>query len=125
MYSFDIFDTLITRNTASPYGIFLIMQKLLSKNGIKKEYLFDNFAKLRIKAEKNARQFNVSTEISLIDIYKELAQMFYLDDNELSILMDLEIRTEINCALGIDENIKKTLELVSVLENLLSSHFKN
>ena len=119
MYSFDIFDTLITRNTASPYGIFLIMQKLLSKNGIKKEYLFDNFAKLRIKAEKNARQFNVSTEISLIDIYKELAQMFYLDDNELSILMDLEIRTEINCALGIDENIKKLINLIERNEHVV------
>lgn len=30
MYSFDIFDTLITRTTAEPEGIFILMQERLS-----------------------------------------------------------------------------------------------
>lgn len=33
MYSFDIFDTLITRDLASPEGIFTIMQRILRGEG--------------------------------------------------------------------------------------------
>ena len=33
LYSFDIFDTLITRNMSTPGTIFYIMECLLKKNG--------------------------------------------------------------------------------------------
>ena len=32
LYSFDIYDTLITRKTATPEGIFALMQKQLEEN---------------------------------------------------------------------------------------------
>ena len=32
LYSFDIFDTLITRRTFTPFGIFAIMQKKLNED---------------------------------------------------------------------------------------------
>ena len=46
LYSFDIFDTIITRNTATPDGIFALMQYDLQHNrkyvAIDK-YIKDNF----------------------------------------------------------------------------------
>ena len=44
MISFDVFDTLITRSTAVPKGIFAIMQEILQK---KNEYygISEEFAK--------------------------------------------------------------------------------
>ena len=43
MYSFDIFDTLITRRTATPEGIFLLMQENMKKGGRFDPYLTANF----------------------------------------------------------------------------------
>lgn len=111
MYSFDIFDTLITRNTISPYGIFLIMQEQIKKKNTQSEYLSNHFAELRFKAEKNARDFADSTEISLKDIYIELSKMSYLTDEEIQQLMSFEVQTEIDCAVEIKSNVKKVLEL--------------
>lgn len=46
MYSFDVFDTLITRTTALPNGIFALMQSRLMQerelNGLD-DYVIDNF----------------------------------------------------------------------------------
>ena len=47
--SFDIFDTLITRKTALPTGIFLQVQK--------KENLEAGFCEMRINAENDARMY--------------------------------------------------------------------
>ncbi len=51
MYSFDVFDTLITRTTALPNGIFALMQSRLMQerelNGLD-DYVIDNFFELRI-----------------------------------------------------------------------------
>ena len=49
IYSFDVFDTLITRTTASPLGIFALMQERLQReraeNGLE-DYVIDNFYEL-------------------------------------------------------------------------------
>jgi len=34
MYSFDVFDTVITRNTATPGGIFVLVEDELLKNSL-------------------------------------------------------------------------------------------
>ena len=49
MYSFDVFDTLITRTTALPNGIFALMQSRLEKekafHGLE-DYVIDNLIEL-------------------------------------------------------------------------------
>lgn len=46
MYSFDVFDTLITRTTALPNGIFALMQSRMAQeralHGLD-DYVIDNF----------------------------------------------------------------------------------
>lgn len=109
MYSFDIFDTLITRKTATPTGIFLLMQERMKEKGQYDfpDYLKENFSGLRIKAEKNARRFSDRTEISLPDIYDVLMQMAGISEEEAGALMEMERAAEAECAVGIEENIQK------------------
>lgn len=121
MYSFDVFDTLITRKTASPIGIFLLMQKYLieKKIQIDSAYVSNDFASLRIKAEKNASKFLKKKAINLQDIYNVLAQMSDISDEDSKELMAAEIELEIECAVGIEKNINILLQIHQKKENII------
>lgn len=119
LYSFDVFDTLLTRKTATPDGIFAIMQHELQVNSQwawLPLHVRNNFYHLRISAEKEARKsyryFSSSDEVSLPQIYSFLP----LNDDALSkteLLMDLEIETESKNSIGIRDNINRVLSLLS------------
>ena len=58
VYSFDVFDTLITRTTAEPKGIFTIMEEILRKDALYERYplhLRRHFRQFRVEAEVQAR----------------------------------------------------------------------
>ena len=79
LYSFDVFDTLITRKTQTPKGVFLYMQEELKKI---EEYktIADEFALLRVDAEQKARIFNSGDEIGISDIYKCFVKYCHLPE---------------------------------------------
>ena len=62
-YSFDIFDTLITRLLNEPTDLFSIIET---------KYNITNFKEKRIKAEQKARKNSKYEEITIDDIYSEL-----------------------------------------------------
>ena len=64
MYSFDVFDTLISRKTGSPRGVFLVMQKKLIDQDIFAE-LAPVFAEKRYEAEYIADRMAPGREISI------------------------------------------------------------
>ena len=71
MYSFDIFDTLITRATAEPKGIFKLMQEIMREKGGYPPFLTENFYELRVGAEELAWRYVSSRgkrEVTLSDI---------------------------------------------------------
>ncbi|HEX2861966.1 MAG TPA: hypothetical protein VHN79_10015, partial [Lacunisphaera sp.] len=70
--SFDVFDTLLTRIWAEPSDLFLALGELLHARDLTRLSPVD-FAALRQKAERAARDGSASREISLADIYRELA----------------------------------------------------
>ena len=118
LYSFDVFDTLITRTTATPKGIFAIMQSELCNNPEYKNYpesLKKNFYYLRIDAEKISRYIQRSkikvNEITIDDIYNQLGKGFFLSEEEKETLKSLELKTEIKNFIPISENIKKLSDL--------------
>ena len=88
--SFDIFDTLITRNLSDPYLLFTIVQK-------KYEKLFKtkicNFKKIRLQAERNAHKKTNAEDVSLDLIYENFDNKNNLD---LQKLKELEIKTEVD-----------------------------
>ena len=108
MYSFDVFDTLITRCTAEPKGIFLLMGEKMREGSEYAPFFTENFYELRIGAEEWARahtQGKGKQEVTLKDIYDVLETTSYLTKKQQENLMTLEVETECNSALGICSNI--------------------
>lgn len=122
MISFDIFDTLITRRTLTPKGIFQIMQKKIIKLNTYPTYVADNFALLRIQAEKNARQYYINDskeDVRLVEIYQVFQSMTGLTLGECLDLMRIEIDIECKYIVGIDKNIDKLLEYMKQGEHIV------
>lgn len=111
LYSFDIFDTIITRNTATPEGIFALMQYELqhdSKYACFDEYIKNNFYVLRTNSERLARENFCRRgveEITLQQIYMCMATTGRINDHDTELLMDLELRVEWDNIIGISANI--------------------
>ena len=114
IYSFDIFDTLITRKTATAAGIFLIIQYQLRKAG-RNDYpvnLIEDFYQIRIDAENEARQKSEFEETTFDDIYKEIQLRFKLTPAQIETLKKLEINTELEYSIGIQRNISRVIHLL-------------
>lgn len=113
MYTFDIFDTLITRATATPTGIFVLMQQELMENVSYvhiSEYLRENFFYIRKNAERYIRDIAVKKgkkEITIGQIYDVIQTVDTLDEQDRISLINLELETEKKFALPITENINK------------------
>lgn len=112
-YSYDVFDTLITRKTATPAGIFQIVQsKLINLSQFSEipEYIKNNYVTIRKKIEKDLGrvQFISGTieEISLDDIYNEIATNYCLPLKSIELIKKCEIDTEFENVIGISENIQ-------------------
>lgn len=125
MYSFDVFDTLITRTTATPEGIFALMKDRLREekdsNGLD-EYVIDNFFELRIHSEELSRKAGAGQGIeerSLRDIYEAMSLCGCLSKEQAEYLYQLEQETEIANVMAIPENIQRVKELVSQGERVI------
>ena len=116
MYSFDIFDTLITRSTADPKGIFMLMQKDMKETEEYDSFLLSNFYELRTGAENLARRYAESQgkqEVTLDDIYDAMATTACVTEEQQEKLKKLEIEIECNNVLGLSKNI----DLLKKLKN--------
>ncbi|MDE6139015.1 MAG: hypothetical protein K2F57_06055, partial [Candidatus Gastranaerophilales bacterium] len=120
LYSFDIFDTLITRLTATPYGIFVLMQnELLSDKRYESMSLYfrENFAEYRRMSEHYMYSYNDCIndymDCSFDEIYDNLKSNYNLTDSDVHLLKELELRIEYNNIIGIPVNINIIKDLVA------------
>jgi len=121
LYSFDIFDTLITRRGVEPISIFYyVKEKMNNKNYKFPKYLQENFPQIRKNAESNIREYYNRTiierndkrcEIKLDEIYDRIKIMYNLSDDAAEFLKKLEIEGELKNVLPIKENINILKEL--------------
>jgi len=124
LYSFDVFDTLITRATLTPEGVYTLMQqRLLTDNAYTSLPLFlrSNFNRLRIAYEGLVRQ-NLAQgvqEITLLQIYQALATDYALAPEEIKILSELEQETEYICSIPIRSKIVQLLQLAGAGEKVV------
>lgn len=125
MYSFDVFDTLITRTTAIPQGIFtLIKDKLEGENNIDTldEYVIQNFYELRSHSEELARASHFmqnDEEVDLHDIYLAMATSGVLDTSQIEYLCLVEENIEIANVIAIEENISRLKKLIDQGERVV------
>ncbi|MCR4908580.1 MAG: hypothetical protein K5985_07080 [Lachnospiraceae bacterium] len=116
-YSFDVFDTLITRKTATPGGIFALMQRTLRESeeyAWLDEYLKTSFYSLRVGSEQQARKVyrtESRVEISLEEIYEVMKMTLALDDAGAQRLCALERKTELENIIGVEDNIRRLFAL--------------
>ena len=120
LYSFDIFDTLITRKVANPTGIFILMQNELNKNPEYKDFSDDiktNFFQYRRQAEFRQRRINRgiknNIDISFDDIYRDIKACCALSEEQTKNLKELEIKLELENIIPIEENVNKIKKLLS------------
>lgn len=125
MYSFDVFDTLITRATATPYGIFALMRERLRREQAEsdlEDYVIENFYELRIHSEELMRKSascQKQEEISLRDIYRAMALCGCLDRIQVDLLCSLEEQMELANVVGIDANIQRVRALLAQGERVI------
>ena len=127
IYTFDVFDTLITRKTYSPHGIFYIVQEKLKKNNYKVSSgvnLQESFVKMRINAEREAnRVINYTKkDCNLPDfdeIYRAFSVLYSVTDKECEYLRKLEFEAEKANILPIKENIDMLKKLIEEGEDVV------
>lgn len=119
LYSFDIFDTLITRKTATPTGVFLIMQEKLLIDKSYEDiplYVRENFYTLRQHSEALARKsycIKGCEDKTFEQIYKALSCNGLLSDEQVNRLKELELLVEEECVVGVEENINRIKQYVN------------
>ena len=123
MVSFDVFDTIITRTTDSPLGVFEIMEDTLKCDEtycLIDRYIRENFASIRVAAEINAsRFFNEKNQVTFDDIYSVFQSMTGCEKKIIDEMKQLELATEEKCSVPINENINKIKELHISGENVI------
>lgn len=88
--SFDLFDTLITRDVYNPHEVFVYMEGILKKKyGAK----YQGFAQKRIEAERIAYKRRKQDDIQLNDIYQVYAERYGTIDSDLC---GLEVQSELD-----------------------------
>lgn len=116
LHTFDIFDTLIRRNTVEPEGIFYLVQKKMatySGNSFS-NYLVENYPVIRHQVEFDLRDvFRKTTferdtdkiEVTLAQILDRLKNNFDLDDQQVQLLYNAEVEAEIEAVEPIQSRI--------------------
>ena len=95
VYSWDVFDTLISRRCGSSFGIFDLMGAVYG----------EAFRAARVSSEDIARASR--QEISLEDIYDQLQSSLGWSDEERQRAIDIEIGLEFENVIPITENISR------------------
>ena len=87
--SFDIFDTIVKRDVASPDEVFSLVEKEYNKTHA---VPISGYKEIRCAAEKEAREKSVYSEITLDEIYERLPYDNDLRDELKNIEIDTEYR---------------------------------
>ncbi len=126
MVSFDIFDTLITRMTYTPAGVFAIAAyKVLATYKNERFYydgIVEDFVSLRMSAEKDARRRGTELgkkEITLGDIYNVVQEGSFIDKSIVYQIKEAEVQAEIDCAVAIQQNLEIVKRYCDTGENIV------
>ena len=119
-YSFDIFDTLLSRKLANDKGVFVALREKLKGITVPEfpDHFIDEFVSLRVRAQKVANETSVFPEITLAEIYAALGSDFPdLGAAHLELLQDLEEAIEIENCYPIPQNVAALIEIVDSEHN--------
>lgn len=105
IYSFDVFDTLVTRQFVDPHYIFQEAGKRLADLGFESQFT-SNYRTLRVSAERAVRSHSGGQEITLDQILEEVIRASKLLPTDIVNLREVEISTEIEFAIKVPAGIQ-------------------
>lgn len=121
LYSFDIFDTLISRKVVVPEGIFYYVKEKMRRSDVNFPiHLIDHYADLRQNCESNVREYYAKTqdarhdlrkEIQFFEIFERMKELYDLDDGQVELLKQWELEAELENVIPVTENVEKCLNL--------------
>lgn len=122
LYSFDVFDTLISRKCLLPKGVFLrVMEKIRTSEQIFPSIFFSEYVVIRMQAEANCRELLRKTvgdlEITFDDIFNRIKDVYELNDKQVNLLKDWEVEFELEEIIPFEAGIEQ-------LESLLKDNEK-
>ncbi len=104
--SFDIFDTLLTRRVAHPFGVFYLMQKKLLAEQKFDEDFINSFVHLRIEAEATAKIKYKKKQADFKEIYQVICDDQGMTEADRDTLMALEFAIELDSVQPIESMVK-------------------
>lgn len=118
LHTYDIFDTLIRRNTLMPESVFFQVQRDMKyrSNLDFPKYLVERYPKIRHDVEIDLRDIYKKTlyerntdkiEVTLEEIFVRLQENYELTDEQVKFLYDSEVEAEITCVEGINHKINE------------------
>ena len=129
IYSFDVFDTCLTRTSSSPKTVFYLMADQVS-NGVAERPVHYEFVNARMRAERKARLSAIPGKKEDVTI-EEIYQNIETDTGSYSRkdLMELELQVEGICAKASswnaedDNQIKRKGDRIFITDNYLPTYF--
>ena len=122
LYSFDIFDTLISRKVLNPIGIFYYVKEKIEKSDAGfPAFLVKKYPKIRGEAETNVRDYYIKTldlreddrrEIYFDEIFDRIQYVYGITDEQKQLLKDLELEAEYENSIPLPEKIGFVEELI-------------
>ena len=115
LYSFDVFDTVISRKVLDPIGIFYKIQELMRKDGSFPSALVHKYPEIHKNTELIIREYykkstdirhSNNLEISLDEILERIGWVYGLSDEQVDKLRHWEIETEIENAIPLPKQIE-------------------
>jgi len=113
IYSFDLFDTVISRKVAEPKGIWgLVQYRVRQMPDIPNEIRY-NYCAVRENAEILSRKNSDYEDINIDEIYNEISEKYFLTDDQVQMLKNYELEEEeknifpVSFFLGKINNIRK------------------
>jgi len=129
LYSFDIFDTLISRKVLAPVGVFYYVQQKMRESDVAfPSHLVANYPKIRANAESNVREyFNRSKverdddrcEIQFDYIFERMNDIYSLSNEQMELLKKWELECEYDQSIPLTERIEYVKSLVDAGETVI------
>ncbi len=122
LYTFDIFDTLISRSVLEPEGIFYQVKERMEASELEfPSFFMRNYPQKRQEAEENAREWYRKTlelrpdarrEIHFEEIFERMASVYHLTDEQRNALMQWELEAEYDSSIPIPGAVSYVKDLV-------------
>jgi predicted HAD superfamily hydrolase len=117
-YSFDVFDTVLVRIWAKPTDLFWELGLWLQQEAHISTSI-ESWCHLRVKAERQARNTSPKDEVTLIQIYSQIASVLNWDYETLEKVTQKEIQLELLSLRPVPEINKKIEELHQLGERVI------